>query len=386
MAMPEKDPLITIVMLAYNEGRYLRHSMPAVFEQTFADFEVFVMNNGSTDDTLEVLAGFDDPRMKVFTNENIGLGLAYNVGISHARGKWIAIGNADDLWYPRKLEKQVEATKNDRVGVIFTEAELIDDNRNPVPREVAARFPFSFENLPPARLYEKFFFNTNFMCAPSAMIRKDLVDARPFDPMSLQLQDFELWVNLVQKAEFTTVPEKLIGYRVRLDGSNVSLNSSNRSRVLMELNIVYRRFFDGVDMEFFREAFRAHLRNPDFRDELAMEFEKAFLYLKMGEPAIRGIGMERLYELMSSSEGRNLAAREYNLKMPDIWTMALSPVYADASALDESSKNYLDTLEQLKATQAELAGIKETMRQITSGKLWKLREKVYDILKKPVRS
>ena len=380
------SPLVTIVMIAYNEARYLREIMPSVLAQTYADFEVVLIDNGSTDETPEVVAGFSDPRIRAFRNENLGLSLGYNVGVEKARGKWIALSNCDDLWYPRKLEKQVEAMKNERVGVVFSQVDLIADNDAPVPEEVANRFPFSFENLSCAKMYEKFFFNSNFMCAPTAVIRKDLLDARPFDAMLIQLQDFDMWVNLTQKVEFAIVQEKLLGYRVRVDGSNLSLSTKNRSRVLLELSVVYRRFFEDVDIEFFREAFRIHLRNPEFKGQIAFEFEKAFLYLKMEEPSIRAIGLERLYALMSDKESRALGEKEYKLKMPDVWGMALSPVYADATAMEESGKNYLELSQQLKSSQAELASMKETLRQITSGKLWKLREKLYDILKKPVGS
>ncbi len=360
----------------------MKQSLPALLNQSLENFEILLMDNGSQDDTPEIAASFQDKRLRVFRNENLGLALAYNVGLANARGKYIALCNSDDLWFEQKLEKQKAAIEKGPAGVIFTSAELIDDDGKTVSEEVAARFPFSFENLPQAATYEKLFFHTNFFVAPSALIRKELLDANPFYPMLLQLQDFDMWVKLIQKTEFEVLPEKLIGYRVRVDGSNVSLNTGNRSRILLELSIAYKRFFEGVDSEFFRKAFAKRLRNPEFSGELALEFEKAFLYLQMSEPAIRFLGLEKLYELMGIEEGRVIAHRDYNLSMADVWNYALSPVYADLASFKESEQDIVDLCNKLKSAERELARTRETMRQITSGKFWKLREKVYEMLKK----
>ncbi|MBX9570415.1 MAG: glycosyltransferase [Candidatus Obscuribacterales bacterium] len=379
--MTDKNPLVTIVMVTHNEGRYLRESIPAILNQGFSDFEIVLMDNGSQDDTPEYIKTIQDPRVRPFRNENLGLGLAYNIGIENARGQWIALGNADDLWFEHKLAKQVAEFSGNNIGVVFTEAELIDDTGKAIPEEVAAKFPFSFENLPPIRMYEKLFFRTNFLCAPSAIIRKDLLIERPFDAMLIQLQDFDMWSHLIKSVEFKILPEKLTGYRVRLDGSNISLNTKNRSRVLLELAVVYERFFENATIDFFKAAFGSHLRNPDFTDEISFEFEKAFLYLKLQEPAIRQIGLQLLYQLMSQTESREHAFKQYGLTMLDVWQWALTPIFADANVLDESAKNHIEISQHLKEVKKELTETKELMRRITSGKLWKLRESVYSLLR-----
>lgn len=378
--MSNEEPLVTVVMVAYNHAKYLRRTMATVFAQTLKNIEIILVDNGSTDDSASVISSLSDSRLQVIQQENLGLSIGYNIGIKRARGKYIALGNADDEWTPDKLEKQVQAIENEKAAACFSMAELVDDDNKPIPSAIASRFPFSFDNLPRERMYEKFFFNTNFMCATSALIDKSLLHDRMFDPSLLQLQDFELWVHLIKKGSFVIVPEKLVFYRVRLDGHNLSLDVSNRARVLFELHLAYKTFFDDVDMEFFRSAFASHLRNKDFAAE-AFDFEKAFLYMKMSEPSIKALGLEFLYSILSSEAGREIAARDYGMKIADIWNLSKSPIYADSQSFDGALAEAENMSERLRATEAELSQLRESMRQVTSGKLWRLREKVYGIFK-----
>lgn len=379
--MTETDPIVTVVMVAYNHGKYLRRTMESVFAQTLPELEVILVDNGSTDDTTQIIAQISDPRMQVIRQENLGLSLGYNIGIERARGKYIALGNADDEWMPEKLSKQLEAMKQRSAGASFTAARLIDDDGLPVPDEIARQHPFSFEDLPRHQMYEKFFFKTNFICATSALIERHLIAAEGFDPTLIQLQDFELWVRLVKETEFVVVPEKLVAYRVRSDGQNLSLDTRNRARVLFELHLVYRRFFERVDPSFFKQAFAQHFRKADQSNELGLEFEKAFLYLKMEEPSIRALGIELLYSLLSLPAARGIAEADYNLKIADLWDISKTAIYADSQSMEASALDGLETAQRLKDCESELERLRESMRQITSGKLWKLREKVYDIFK-----
>lgn len=368
-------------MVAYNDGRYIGEILKSILAQTFSDFEIVLIDNASTDNTPEVIASFTDSRIRSYRNDNVGLSEGYNIGIAKARGQYIAISNADDLWMPQKLEKQLALIQKENVGVVFCTAELIDDTGTVLPEEQAKLYPFNFENRTQAQSYERLFFKSNYFCAPSALIKKELVVKRPFDAMLIQLQDFDMWLHLVQKAEIQTVAEPCFQYRVRLDGSNLSLSQRNQSRVSFELGIVYRHFFDDVEQSFFKNAFAKHLRNPSFTSPEEMEFEKGFLYRKMQHPAIYALGVEKLYALMSTPTTRAIGEKKYGLTMRDVWEQALLPIYNDTSKFQETSSEYESLLAELNHTKEELVQVKATMQSITSGKFWKLREKVYTLLR-----
>jgi len=380
--MNEKAPAVSIVMVAYNHAKYLRETMASVFAQTLTDFEVILIDNGSTDNSPQIIAELNDPRLVCIRQENLGLSLAYNVGIERARGRWIALGNADDTMMPEKLELQLKAAEAHNAGAVFSAAQLIDDDSKPVPDELAAQFPFSFEVLPRARMYEKFFFRTNFMCATSAFINaKQLADGG-FDPSLIQLQDFDVWVRLIKRCGFVVLQDKLTGYRVRTDGNNLSLDKRNRARVLFELGFVYKRFFDGVDYAFFKEAFGKHFRRTEPSGAVGLEYEKAFLFLKMQEPCLKAIGLEMLYVLLALPEGREVAASDYDLRIEQLWDLSKMPIYADSQSMESALVDAANVSAKLRDAESELSQLRESMRQITSGRLWRLREKVHRILKR----
>ena len=105
--MPDNHstPLFSIVIPAYNAQRFLPLTLESIFRQTVQDFEIVVVNDGSTDDTLEILQGIADPRLRIITRENGGECVARNHGLREARGKYIAFLDSDDVWLPNHLEQ-----------------------------------------------------------------------------------------------------------------------------------------------------------------------------------------------------------------------------------------------------------------------------------------
>lgn len=114
--------LVSVVIPTYNSGRFVAESIRSVLAQTVSDLEVIVVDDGSTDDTSTVLKSITDRRVKVVKTENRGMGAARGEGLRHAQGQFIAFNDADDLWRPQKLEKQLAIMECEPdVGVIFTD-------------------------------------------------------------------------------------------------------------------------------------------------------------------------------------------------------------------------------------------------------------------------
>jgi glycosyltransferase involved in cell wall biosynthesis len=102
------SPSVTVVIPAFNRADTIRASVESVLEQTYSDFELLVVDDGSTDGTLDVLAMISDPRLRLLASpSNMGVSAARNRGIRHARGEWVAFQDSDDTWLPRKLEQQM---------------------------------------------------------------------------------------------------------------------------------------------------------------------------------------------------------------------------------------------------------------------------------------
>ena len=106
--MNSVEPKVTVLMPAYNAERYIADAISSVLEQTFADFELLIINDGSTDNTGRVIASFNDERIVLINQPNRGVSAALNVGLSHARAPNIARFDADDICYPDRLKIQYD--------------------------------------------------------------------------------------------------------------------------------------------------------------------------------------------------------------------------------------------------------------------------------------
>src|SRR6267142_4272392 len=119
-------PLVSVVIPNYNCGRFLAETLESVFAQTYPNVEVIVVDDGSTDDSLNVLESFA-ARVRVVRQANQGVSAARNAGIRESRGAFVAFLDADDLWHPEKLTKQIAVFANPAVGLVYCAVEYIDE-------------------------------------------------------------------------------------------------------------------------------------------------------------------------------------------------------------------------------------------------------------------
>jgi len=114
-------PVISVIIPAYNAEKTILETIQSLQKQTFTDFEIIVINDGSTDGTVELLNAIEDSRVKVFSYENGGLPVARNRGIDRATGEYITFVDADDLWTPDKLELQLTALRqHPEAGIAYS--------------------------------------------------------------------------------------------------------------------------------------------------------------------------------------------------------------------------------------------------------------------------
>lgn len=118
---------VSVIIPAYNRAHYVREAIESALQQTHRPLEVIVVDDGSTDETPQVLATYSEP-VRVFRQVNQGVAAARNFGVSHARGEYVAFLDSDDLWHPEKLEKQIERFEADpELGLVHCGMETFDD-------------------------------------------------------------------------------------------------------------------------------------------------------------------------------------------------------------------------------------------------------------------
>jgi len=200
-------PNVSVVMAAKNYARFLPQAIESVIAQTFHDWELVIIDDGSTDDTpLSVKPFLVDHRVKYVQSDKLGQSRAKNLGARLARGEFIAYLDADDAWLPTKLEKQLALlTSSPAVGVCFTQRTLIDESGQTRPTN----------DLPAPRgkvLAE--IFARNFVCFSSVMVRRTVFDhVGLFDPQWDLSIDYDLWLRVAKFYEFDFVDEPLVLYR-----------------------------------------------------------------------------------------------------------------------------------------------------------------------------
>ena len=213
MTVTSFAPEISVIIPAYNASRTVGAAVDSVLAQTFTDFELLVIDDGSQDNTSEVVTARDDPRVRCVRTRNGGVSSARNQGLELAAGPYVAFLDADDAWQAAKLERQHLAMNDTpEVGVCFASAEYVDDDLRPVGLDEAVKRSDYTEAL----LLEG---NIVAGSASSVMARTSVIkDAGGFDGRLSLCADWDLWLRTSARTGFLAVRETLVLYR-RLPGT-----------------------------------------------------------------------------------------------------------------------------------------------------------------------
>lgn len=189
------DPECTVVMAAFNAGATIAQSIASVLAQTRPDFELIVVDDGSTDDTAAVVREYAaDPRVRIHRQSNAGPTKARNVGIALARGRYVSILDSDDLWFPRYLELMVGALERvPDAGFAHTRAWILERARNRVCR---APWPASLPSIPSddSEALLRALIDRNFVCGLVTVRREVLQGVGGYDLG--WAEDYDLWLRI----------------------------------------------------------------------------------------------------------------------------------------------------------------------------------------------
>ena len=197
-------------MSVYNGEQHLRESMESIFNQTFTDFEFIIVNDGSTDASLEIIESYDDSRIRIMNNEeNIGLTKSLNKAIKKARGKYIARQDADDISLPNRLELQLEyLEKHPDVALLGTGIYVIDEKGDKIEKRIMHPNP------------KKSLLKGNRFIHGSVMFRKSVIDELGAYNETLRYsQDYELWLRLSKKYDVRNLTAPL--YKLRMHRGSI---------------------------------------------------------------------------------------------------------------------------------------------------------------------
>jgi glycosyltransferase involved in cell wall biosynthesis len=209
----QKGPRVSVVIPTYNRAARVQRAIDSVLAQTVGDVEVIVVDDGSTDETPRVLAGYG-PRIRALRQANLGVSAARNAGIAHARGHWIALLDSDDEWLPDKLEQQlrlVEAAAGS-IGVCFTDCTLVGDGAAEDTLFGVASFRCDSPASPiVADATAAVISRLHVIHTSSLLIERRLLEPAPaFDPALKVAEDTDLLFRLALRTRFAAVDVPLV--------------------------------------------------------------------------------------------------------------------------------------------------------------------------------
>lgn len=202
-----KNPEISVVMPIYNGARYIRESIDSILNQTFTDFELIIINDGSTDSSEEIILSYNDPRIVYLKNEvNSKICVTLNRGLDAARGEYIARLDCDDIAMPNRLEHQkMFLDEHPEIGIVGSDIITFGEGRE----DQYFNFVHDSDGCRAGLLFNSCFAH------PAVMMRTSIIRNHNlhYRVEYKGLEDFEMWWRISQYAEMTNLPEALIRYR-----------------------------------------------------------------------------------------------------------------------------------------------------------------------------
>lgn len=201
------NPKVSVLLPVYNGSNYVNEAIASILNQSFTNFEFIIINDGSTDNSLEIINSFDDSRIRLINNSiNSGIVKSLNTGLDQAVGKYILRMDADDISLPKRIEKQVNfMDKNPGIGISGTQVLILEGLKKKIKSN-----PFiNPEDIKANLLYK------SSLAHPTVIMRKSLLDKHNlrYSEDYPYAEDYELWFRATQKFKITNMNQALLAYR-----------------------------------------------------------------------------------------------------------------------------------------------------------------------------
>lgn len=199
--------LVSVIMPAYNSAKYISDSVNSVIAQTYPDWELLIADDCSTDNTVEIINSFSDPRIKLLKNKrNSGAAESRNYALREAKGKWIAFLDSDDIWAPDKLKKQLEFMKSNGYAFTYTDYRICLNGKW-----------MPYINTGPDFVDKRKMYNYCYFSTITVMYDRDVIGLVQIKSIRKN-NDYAMWLKAIEKADAYRLPECL-SYYIKHDDS-----------------------------------------------------------------------------------------------------------------------------------------------------------------------
>lgn len=211
------DGLVSIIMPSYNTAKYISESIKSIQAQTYSNWELIIVDDCSTDNTIEVICSFEDPRIKLLQNEkNAGAAISRNYALREAKGKWVAFLDSDDTWAPEKLEKQIKFMEDNDYSFTFTDYRICLNG---------VWLPYI--NIGPNVVTKRKMYNYCYFSTITVVYDREKIGLIQIADLRKN-NDYAMWLQAIEKCNAYRLPECLSFY-IKHDGS---VSSGSKTKLI----------------------------------------------------------------------------------------------------------------------------------------------------------
>lgn len=222
-----KNDLISIIMPAYNCEECIGRTIQNIIEQTYSNWELIIVDDSSTDGTVNVISSFHDSRIRLYRNKkNLGAAVSRNKALREAKGRYIAFQDSDDLWKRNKLEKQLNYMKEKQYSFTYTDYQIITPKGKTLPYICTG----------PNKVNKRKIYNYCYFSTITVMYDKKKVGLIQIEDIKKN-NDYAMWLKAVEKTDFYRLPECLSYYCKREN----SISSGNKLKLIKYHYILFRK-------------------------------------------------------------------------------------------------------------------------------------------------
>ena len=330
---------ITVAIASYNHASFIKEAISSALSQTGCDLEVIVVDDASTDGSVEEIRKINDPRLRLICHEhNLGNSLALNRAIQEGSGEYVAVLNSDDAFLPGKLQKQLAFLQaNPNISTVLGLPRFVDNHNRLLSRPIDDN-AFKQPNRSRHEWLRYFFYHGNALCHPTMMIRRDCHKKYGYyDRRLVQAPDYDFWHRLLLNEEIHILNEPLLNFRILPNHSNVSaLTPSSLRRSQWEVSQSLKHYLE-LSPENYLKVFP---EDSDLANRIGLDKGKDFVSLALAyktfsdhvqpcfQTPYRLFGLQLFHELLGQCDKKEMAwLTSHELKIKTHMNFTCEPIF-----------------------------------------------------------
>ena len=372
MAGDNLIPKISIILPNYNSEKYLKETIESVLSQTYQDFELIIVDDASTDKSMEIARSFQDPRIKyIQSDRNRQVAYTANIGMEMAEGEYIARIDSDDIWDEKKLEIQLKfMEENMDIAACFTRVDIIDENSHNANKKYQVIYDIfeKAKNRSQKEWLGIFLTEGNCLCHSSVFMRKEFFkDIGGFYNLAyVGAEDYELWVRMVIRHPIYVLDDRLVKYRWE-EHSATKISGLTKEKVYMAINLqmmLKSHLFEYMTDEEFVRYFKDTFINKEAEKPEELECEKAFYLLRCSGKDVNFLGLQSYAVILNQPKILNQMEKKQRFLLTEFYDLLKVRNFGIPGELEEREEQVAGLQEKLKKSEESAIQLQKLLREL----------------------